>query len=155
MFQLNAKPEPLARLNSLLDDIRGFTDRDTRMELLVEYSSRFKEVPPEVATRPFSDSHLVRGCESKAYVWATDRGNGSCNFYFAVENPQGLSAKALAVILDETLSGEPVENIAAVDPNMVYDLFGRGITMGRGQGLMGMVLMTKQLAAAISQTNRQ
>jgi cysteine desulfuration protein SufE len=118
------------------------------MELLVEYSSRFKEVPPEVASRPFSDDHMVRGCESKAYVWATPLGDGSYKYHFAVENPQGLSAKALAVILDETLSGEPAENIANVDPDMVYEIFGRGITMGRGQGLMGMVLMVKKLSGS-------
>lgn len=142
-----SSPQPLARLNSLLEDIRGFADRETRMELLVEYASRFKEVPPEVATRPFGDAHLVRGCESKAYVWATPLGDGTFKYHFAVENPQGLSAKALAVILDETLSGEPAENIAKVDPDMVYEIFGRGITMGRGQGLMGMVLMVKSLSA--------
>ena len=117
------------------------------MELLVEYSSRFKEVPPDIAVRPFDDSHLVLGCESKAYVWAAPVKDGTLKYYFAVENPQGLSAKALAVILDETLSGEPVENIALVDQEMVYEIFGRGITMGRGQGLMGMVMKVKALTA--------
>ena len=115
------------------------------MELLVEYAERFREVPPEIAVRPFSDSHLVLGCESKAYVWADPQSDGSFKYYFAVENPQGLSAKALAVILDETLSGQPVESIRAVDPEMIYRIFGRGITMGRGQGLMGMVLKLKSL----------
>jgi cysteine desulfuration protein SufE len=127
-----------ARLAELVEDFR-FVDRSDRMQLLIEYADRFKEVPPEVATRPFPEECHVARCESQAYVWATDLPDGSQKYHFAVENPQGLSAKAWAVIMDETLSGEPLENVLAVSPEVVFDLFGKELSMGKGQGLMGML----------------
>ena len=44
-------------------------------------------------------------CESDAYVWALKKPDDTLKLYFAVENPSGVSAKALAAILDKTLSG--------------------------------------------------
>jgi hypothetical protein len=38
-------------------------------------------------------------------VWALKKPDDTLKLYFAVENPSGVSAKALAAILDKTLSG--------------------------------------------------
>lgn len=128
-------PEPLRRLVEDFD----FVDRAERMELLVEYADRFEEVPERVARRPFpKENHVIR-CESDAYVWVEDRPDGTQKYYFAVENPQGVSAKAWAAVMDETLSGQPLEEVAKTDPEVIFRLFGKDISMGKGQGLMGML----------------
>jgi len=114
-------------------------DRGERSETLIDYADRFVEVAPEVATRPFGERHRAPRCESDAYVWATDNPDGTLRFHFAVENPQGLSAKAWAAILDECASGAPLEQVAAIDPEVLYELFGRDLSMGKGQGLIGML----------------
>ena len=114
-------------------------DRTERMEMLIDYADRFVDVPATVAARPFDDRHRAPRCESEAYVWAVDAGDGGLALYFAVENPQGLSAKAWASILTETASGAPPERLAAIDPEVIYDIFGRDLSMGKGQGLMGML----------------
>lgn len=134
------------KLKAFLDDLRDITDRDERSDYLIEIAGRFQDVPPEIATRPFPKDHLVPGCESQAYVWVKKEGPVNPKFYFAVENPQGIAAKALSVILDESLSGEDPELIRKVSEEMVYEIFGRNITMGRGHGLMSMVAMVKVLA---------
>src|SRR5262249_60434942 len=77
--------------------------------------------------------------ESEAYVFVTDRADGSVDLWFAVENPQGLSAMAWAVILRETLSGQPLEQVAVVPQDTIFRIFGRDISMGKGQGLVGML----------------
>jgi len=59
--------------------------------------------------------------------------------WFAVENPQGISAKAWAAILDETLSGQPLDEVARVPQDIIFRIFGRDISMGKGQGLIGML----------------
>jgi len=64
---------------------------------------------------------------------------------FAVENPQGLSARAWAVILDETLSGQPLEQVASVPGDVVFQVFGREVSMGRGEGLIGMLAVVQRL----------
>lgn len=135
------------KLKGFLDEIRSIDDREMRSDLLIEMADRFRSVPPAIAARPFDQAHLVPGCESQAYIWSRHDTAGLPKFYFAVENPQGISAKALAVLLDETLSGERPALIAQVSEEIVFDIFGRQIAMGRGHGLQSMVAMVKALAA--------
>lgn len=123
-------------LKTLLEDFQ-FADRTERIDMLIEYADRFQEVPERIATRPFPEEHHVQKCESEAYVWAEDLPDGTLKFHFAVENPQGLSAKAWAVIMDETLSGQPLEAVADVPCDSVFTVFGKDVSMGKGMGLMG------------------
>jgi cysteine desulfuration protein SufE len=126
------------RLEELLADFEPL-ERDERMEMLIDWADRFTEVPPDVASRPFPERSRAPRCESDAYVFATDRPDGTLQLHFAVENPQGLSAKAWAAILDDVASGAPLEQVAAIDPESIYRIFGRDLSMGKGQGLLGML----------------
>jgi len=107
--------------------------------LLIEFADQFEDVPERIASRPFPEENHVTRCESEAFVWAEDRPDGTQDYWFAVENPQGLSAKAWAVIMQQTLSGQPPEVVAQVPPDVIFDLFGKELSMGKGQGLMGML----------------
>jgi len=131
-------------LAELIEDVQSL-DRTERQDLLIETADRFQAVPERVARRPFPESRRVQKCESQAYVWSESWGEG-LKFYFAVENPQGISAKAMAVILDETLSGRPLEEVAAVPGDIVFQIFGRELSMGKGEGLTGIVTMVAQQA---------
>lgn len=136
-----------ARLQQLIDTFQMFDPAD-RTSMLLSYADQFKEVPPAVAKRPFSKSHQVPQCESDAYVWAQKQPNGTLTLYFAVENPSGVSARALAAILDRTLSGLPASEIATVGPEIVEKIFRQNISMGKGMGLMSMVEAVAALARA-------
>jgi cysteine desulfuration protein SufE len=92
----------------------------------------------------------VPQCESDAYVWALKQADGTLKLYFAVENPSGISAKALAAILDKTLSGLPPSDIVKVDCGIVEQIFRQNISMGKGMGLMAMVNAVQALARAAS-----
>lgn len=131
-------PENIPDSLKLLAEDFQFVDRSERADLLIEAADRFKEVPAEIATRPFPRENHVERCESDAYVWAEDNPDGTIKYHFAVENPQGLSAKAWAVILDEHLSGAPLEQVAAFPCDVVFTFFGKDLSMGKGQGLMAM-----------------
>lgn len=134
-----------APLKTIVEDF-AFVDRPERAELLIEAADRFEEVPERIATRPFPEEHHVQKCESDAYVWWEDLPDGTLKFHFAVENPQGLSAKSWAVIMDETLSGQPLESVAAVSCDVVFDIYGKDLSMGKGQGLMGITDMVTAAA---------
>jgi len=138
-------PDALAEL---VADMETITDRTERADLLIETADRFDRVrvKPEVAAKPYPESHRVPACESDAYVWAIDRPDGTLDFAFDVLNPQGLSAMAMAVILAETLNGRPLEQVAAVNSEIVFSLFGRELSMGKGAGLMGIVSMVQNEA---------
>lgn len=137
-----------AKLAEIIDDFSSITDRNERVELLIELADRFDtvRVPPDISTRPHPEENHVQFCESDAYVWAEDNPDGTLKFYFDVLNPQGLSAMAISVVLDETLSGQPLEQVAAVQNDIVFRLFGREVSMGKGQGLMGIVAMVRHEA---------
>ena len=133
-------------LQDLLDTFETFDDQSERAQVLISFADAFKPVPPEVATRPFGKDHLVPACESEAYVWAVLQPDGRMNLYFAVENPSGISAKAMATMLTRTLSGLTPAEIATVSPEIVERLFRQNISMGKGMGLMSMVGAVRTLA---------
>lgn len=136
------------KLAELVEDFAGITDRNERVEALIEIADRFDavRVPSDIASKPYDEVNHVQYCESDAYVWALDNADGTVKFYFDVLNPQGLSAMAMAVVLDETLSGVPLEQVAKIDTELVFKLFGKEISMGKGQGLMGLIAMVRGAA---------
>lgn len=138
-------PERLERILATLETL----DRNDRIEMLVDVARRFRCVPERIAVRPYPKERRVPGCESEAYVWAESRPDGTLTYYFAVENPQGISAMALAVILGDSLSGALLDEVVAVPADVVYRIFGRELSMGKSLGLMGLVDMVR--SAAIQQ----
>jgi cysteine desulfuration protein SufE len=129
------------KLAELIEDFASITDRNERVEALIEIADRFDEVrvPESIAVKPYPEENHITYCESDAYVWAKDNPDGTLKYYFDVLNPQGLSAMALSVALDETLSGVPLDQVAKIDSDIVFKLFGKEISMGKGQGLMGII----------------
>jgi cysteine desulfuration protein SufE len=138
------------KLTQTLDLLQSVSDRTERIQLLIDIANRFKEVPPEVARRPFPEERRVPACESEAFVFPERRPDGSLDFHFAVENPQGISAKAMAVILGDTLSGAPPEQVAEVPQDIVYQVFGRELSMGKSMGLMSMVGLVSTMARQVA-----
>jgi cysteine desulfuration protein SufE len=135
-----------AKLADTLEMLDFVPDRAERIQVLIDLAGRFEEVPPRIARRPFLAEHQVPACESQAYVWSEERPDRTLDFHFAVENPQGVSAKALAVILDEGASGAPLDQVAALPQDLVYQVFGRELSMGKSMGLMAMVSMVANMA---------
>src|SRR6266508_2093787 len=108
------------KLKDLLDDFALIDDRHERADMLIELADRFEAVPERIATRPFPEENHVTRCESDAYVFTEELPDGTLKFHFAVENPQGISAKAMTVILDETASGAPLSEVAAIPCDVVF-----------------------------------
>jgi cysteine desulfuration protein SufE len=133
------------KLDELQETLDMFADPASRADLLIGFADKFTPVPAEVATRPYPKSHQVPQCESEAYVWVTLNPDRTARLHFAVENPSGISAKALAVILDSIYSGQPAEDILALDSDIVERVFRQNISMGKGLGLKSMVLATQAL----------
>lgn len=134
------------RLAEAIDALDMADDRAARIQMLIEIARRYREVPPTIATRPFDEHHHVKGCESDAYVWAAPRGDGTLDLHFAVDNPQGVTARALVVLLGDALSGRPAEDAAALDAEIVHEIFGRELSIGKTMGLMGIVSMVQSFA---------
>jgi len=140
---LDKQPEKLESALSVLDSL----DEPERVQMLLDFSDHFREVPESIARRPFPEAHRVPYCESDAYVWATRGPGETVKLYFAVENPSGISARALAYLLDRTLSGLKTEEVARISPEIVPRMFRQNISMGKGMGLTAMVQAVRSLAS--------
>jgi len=136
------------KLQETLEDFSFVTTRAERQEYLIQLADQFGEVkvPESVASQPYDEAHRVPACESDAFVWWEENDDGTLKYHFDVLNPQGLSAMAMAVVLGEACSGAPLEQVASLQGEVVFDLFGRNISMGKGQGLMGIVNMVATAA---------
>ena len=133
------------KLDDLQETLDMFADPNGRAELLIGFADAFEEVPRDIATRPYPRSHQVPQCESEVYVWSQLQPDRTLKLHFAVENPSGISAKALAVILDKIYSGQPAEDVLSLDPGIVERVFRQNISMGKGLGLKSMVLAVQAL----------
>ena len=135
-----------SRLNELIEDFKLIESRNDRMDMLIYYADEFMEVSDNIVARPYPEENRVPSCESGAFVFSELDKNGKIHFYFAVENPQGISAKAMAVIIDKTLSGESPEIVAKIREEIVYDFFGTNLSMGRNMGLTSMIAVIRNHA---------
>jgi cysteine desulfuration protein SufE len=68
----------------------------------------------------------------------------------AVDNPQGISAMALAAALEESLNGATQQAIESVQEDIVYRIFGTELSMGKSMGLTGIVRMSKEVAKKLA-----
>ena len=127
------------KLEDFVETLSLLSDKQERRDILVDYAGKFKEVPSEISVRPFPEENKVPFCESGAYVWTLPQDDGTLKLFFAVENPQGISAKVLCAILASTLSGEKPEDIIKIDEDLVYKIFGESLSMGKNMGLTGIV----------------
>lgn len=134
----------MSKLQEFLDDLALYPDRTERIDLLISLSDEFKNPPEDEVPR--SGATRVPGCESEVYVTSELSGQGR-KYNFAVDNPQGISAMAMARILDQTLSGEPKEVVAAAPDDLAFRIFGNELSMGKSLGLTGMLRMVKVEAA--------
>jgi cysteine desulfuration protein SufE len=130
-------PEPLS---DLLETLAMFEDRTERIDALIAIGQRYRLPSPDEVPR--TEVRKVPGCESEVFLQTEPLGDG-LRFRFAVDNPQGVSAMALAEILDQGLSGQPLGRVLDVPDEMVYEVFGRELSMGKSLGLQNMVRMVK------------
>jgi cysteine desulfuration protein SufE len=136
-------PPELEEVLELLDSVGS---REERIDLLMSLANRLRPVPERIARRPYPETHRVAGCESQVYIWAERRPDGTADFHFAVENPQGVTAQALAAILQQTCSGVPAEQIRAIPEDVIFRIFGRELSIAKITGLTGVIRKLQTLA---------
>ena len=142
------------KLNELLEILSLIENPKERIDILLGYADKFKEVPKEIAQRPYPKENKIPFCESGAFVWVHPHEDGTLTFSFAVENQQGVSAKALISILQNTISGERAEKIINIPGDLVFKFFGQGLSMGKNMGLTGIIQYIKREAKKYLEKNK-
>ncbi|MDI9635602.1 SufE family protein [Kamptonema cortianum] len=135
-----------AKLSEFLENIDLVSDRTERIDLLIEFAKEFEPINANEAEVPYPEDHRVPGCESEAFTWTFQNPDGRLRVEFAIQNPQGMSAKALAQILRTTLIGSSPQEILAIPEDIVFKIFGKDISMGKSMGLTNMIGQIKAQA---------
>ncbi|MBL8061206.1 MAG: SufE family protein [Chthonomonas sp.] len=131
------------RLQDVVDTLALFDDRSEKIQAIISIAESYS-APSH--PKPYPVESRVPGCESEVYVWGRHF-EGGWSFEFAVDNPQGLSAMAFAKILQDGLNGLTSDEIRQVPDDLVYEVFGRELSMGKSMGLINMLQMCKRIAA--------
>lgn len=130
-------------IQEFVDDLTLLPDRADRIQALIDISKSFR---PSSRPKPYDIDHRVPGCESEVYVWVEP----GLTLDIAVDNPQGISAMALAAVLQLGLEGQSPSAAESIDEELVFTMFGRELSMGKSLGLTNMVRQVKQLAAKLA-----
>jgi cysteine desulfuration protein SufE len=130
-----------------LEELSLFPERSERIQALIEIAESYTDYPLELVPR--SAESKVLGCESEVFFAAESRPDGTQTYRFAVDNPQGISAMALAVML-QGVSGSPLSEVNQLSEDLVLEIFGRQLSMGKSLGLTNMVRMLKRSAASLA-----
>lgn len=126
-------------LQETLDDLALLDDRQERIEYLISLSEGFTN--PTQEELPRTPETRVPGCESEVYVGQVEN-----ELRIAVDNPQGISAMALANLLQDSFAAASPDQIQSIPEDVVYQVFGRELSMGKSMGLTGIVRLAKQVA---------
>lgn len=145
------RPDMPERMRDLLDMFSMMEDRQDRIQALIGIADAYEPVPERIAKSPYPETSRVPNCESEAFAFAEPLESGGLRYWFAIENPQGVSAMAMAKVIDDTLSGEAPDEVLKVPPDIIYHLFGRELSMGKSAGLMGMMQMVHALTRQSTQ----
>lgn len=136
----------LSTLTEIQENLSFFEDRTERIQALIALGQSF--TPFAGAEKPYAEHHRVPGCESEAFAW-TFADDGKLRLEFVIENPQGISAMVMASILQRCLNGLPPSEAQTIPDEVVFEIFGRELSMGKSGGLMNMVRLIKAQAKSL------
>lgn len=137
-------------LQETLDDLALLPDRAERIEYLISLADTYKPVSESDIPKPYPESARVPACESEVFVFVGLDDDKHLDLKIAVENPQGMSAMAMAAVLRDALQGQDPALAQSIDEEVVFQLFGRELSMGKSMGLTNLVRMVKSQASKLS-----
>ncbi len=136
-----------APIQEFVENLSYIDDRGDRVQALIDLSRSYKPANHE---KPYPADHRVPGCESEVYSWVNLTQDGNLDLEIAVDNPQGISAMALAAIITEGIQNQPPQTAAQLDEELVYALFGKELSMGKSMGLTNLIRQVKAQAANLA-----
>lgn len=133
------------RADELAEEFGFFDDRADQIEYLIDLGKRLPPLAEELKT----DDNLVHGCASQVWVTAqVEDAEPSPILRFQADSNSKLT-RGIIGLLHRLYDGQPPRAILDYDinPLMMRLSLDQWVTMGRRNGLAGMVVRIKTLAA--------
>jgi sulfur transfer protein SufE len=135
---------PQQQAEELVDSFTLFDDWEDRYRFLIDLG---KELPPFPEAERTEDNR-VHGCQSNVWLVAHAKGeNGGKHIEFLADSDAHI-VRGLIAILRRIYSGQSAEDILSFDIDDLFKRLGldQHLSMGRRNGLAGMVARVKNLA---------
>ena len=122
-------------------------DRNTRLETLLDYSRKLRDLPPDLQAAGDREVHRVSECQTPVFLWITAGPDGiALQADVPRESP---TVRGFVSILQNRLQGASPSDVAAI-PDDLLDRLGLTETLGmmRTQGLTAILGRVKRGVAA-------
>ncbi|HEY4101242.1 MAG TPA: SufE family protein [Gemmatimonadales bacterium] len=133
--------------DSIIARLRA-ADRNTRLETLLDYSRKLRDLPPSLQAASDRASHRVNECQTPVFLWALlHDGKVALHADAPREAP---TVRGFLALLQSRLDGATAAEVAAI-PNDLLDQLGIAELLGmtRTHGLTAVLLRVKALVAEV------
>ena len=136
------------RLTRTLQRFRS-ADRQTRLELLLDYSKRLPPLPPHLIAARDQGLNLVHECQSPVYLYL-EREAGGVRLHADAQR-EAPTVRGFVSLLARAVEGEPATEAAALPPDLLDQLgLTEALGMTRMQGLTAIVARIRRMAAELA-----
>lgn len=137
------------RQQEIISEFEMFSDWMQKYEYIIELG---KELPL-IATALKTDELLIKGCQSKVWLNASDASNGSLHF---TADSDAIITKGLVALVVRVFDGEKPEDILQTDLHFVKAIgLHEHLSPTRSNGLAGMIQQIKNYALAYQLKQKQ
>ena len=126
----------------LIDKFQSMADWETRYTAIIKMGKALPEMPEDYK----SDDNLVKGCQSRVWIFAKLNDNGTVKFY---GDSEAMIVRCLVAVLLEVYSGQSPDEILEHPPQFIKELgFEGNLSPSRANGLHSMVKQIQYFATA-------
>jgi cysteine desulfuration protein SufE len=129
----------------------GAADRNTRLETLLDYSRKLRDLAPELQAARDREEHRVTECQTPVFLWVGLNQDGvTLQADVPRESP---TVRGFVSLLQHRIAGATAAQVAAI-PEDLLDRMGLTDALGmtRTQGLTAILGRVKRTVAAIAKT---
>ena len=129
----------------------GAADRNTRLEALLDYSRKLRDLPPELQAARDREEHQVTECQTPVFLWI---GLSQDQVTLQADVPrESPTVRGFVSLLQHRLTGATATQVAEI-PDDLLDRLRLTETLGmtRTLGLTAILGRVKRTVAAISKT---
>ncbi len=131
------------RLQAIIDDFRE-SDRQEKLQLLLEYADRMPELPAWLRDQ-HDTMHNIPECMTPVFVFVEER-EGKLHFVFDVP-PESPTIRGYAALLADGLDGLPAQDILQLPADFFYQMgLQQALSPQRLNGISAILAHMKRLA---------
>jgi len=147
-FPQAAAPSPHAAAEELIELFDLLGDWEQRHQYLIEQGEKLPPLPAALK----SESNRVRGCMSLVHMFARKQPGTADTIDFLADSDAAI-VRGLIALLQKVYSGQPARDIVSFDIATLLNRLGlnQHLSMGRRNGLAGMIDRIRAEAAALGQ----